>query len=105
MRIVILCLTALAGCSGDGGEGPADAGGACDAVPVDYCGLCGDATCVQYDTQHGFSSCEDFTLCVETDLGCAPGTCTTECESALCAPGGPDFTCAPATGRYTCTRP
>lgn len=80
-----------------------DGGGACDAAPVDLCGECADGLCVHYDTQSGFSSCTDFDACVTTTLDCPPGTCTAECEAALCPEG---YTCDPAaTGRYTCTRP
>jgi hypothetical protein len=112
---------ALSACSDDGAGSPladaaladgsvADAaladGGPCDAAPVYGCVPdCPEGeVCVAYESESGFQSCTSYFACVATALDCPPGTCTADCEAALC----PDpYACIPTDeGQlYTCSKP
>jgi hypothetical protein len=81
-------------------------GGPCDAAPLYGCVPdCADGeVCVAYESESGWSSCNDREACVSTTFDCPPGTCTADCETALC----PDpYSCvATEEGQlYTCSKP
>jgi hypothetical protein len=80
--------------------GPCDASGLLGCSPECQAG----EVCVEYRTEHGFPTCNDYWACVETELECPPGDCREECAAALCpepyacaAQGAGDF--------YLCSRP
>jgi hypothetical protein len=107
MRYLALVLL-VAACTGGSEPAPAvdspPQPGPCDAAPVDPCGLCtATQTCVHFDSESGFTSCTDYSMCVETTEVCPPGSCTPACEAAYCVD---PYTCDPtATHRFTCTKP
>jgi hypothetical protein len=107
MRWTLIGWLAVAGCGDSGSPDVADAprsSGACDASLEFVCGSCLETEmCVAYDQESGFPSCTDYHRCVPAMPACPPGTCSTECEAALC----PDeWTCDPtATFQFTCTKP
>jgi hypothetical protein len=85
--IRLLCVVVLIGCGEDGGSGdpvpPDSAAALVDTGPdmVDPCNACvAGETCVQ---MFG-GACSLATTCKATSLSCPPGTCSTECEAALC---------------------
>jgi hypothetical protein len=97
---VLAALLALAACTDK------DEPGACDATPVAICfpSECdGVGVCVRYNTESGFSSCNDYDACIATTLSCSPGMCTPECAAALCAA---PYTCDPtAISYFVCVKP
>lgn len=84
LLVATFCL--LIGCGGGDGDGAAlDAGADAAAEP---CAACGPGTvCVQRLTDFP-SRCPQGqpieVRCVATTLQCPPGTCTPECQTALC---------------------
>ena len=118
---LLLVLLALPACSDDGADGALADGALADGAladaaladggPCDSGGLYGCApdcpegeVCVAYQSESGWRSCTSYFACVATSLDCPPGTCTADCEAALC----PDpYSCiATDDGQlYTCSKP